>query len=204
MIENLIEVRNLAFCYDEKIIFSGIDFKISSQEKVMIHGANGSGKSTFLSILAGISQPKSGEIIKKDDLKISYLFQNSFDHFIAPSVLEDVAFSLLAEGMSANEASKQSIKILKEFGIDHLADSSIYYLSGGEKRLVAICGTLVRQADLYLLDEPFNELDEAKTKLLMDKISGMNKSFIIITHSKKDALSQNFKSLLFENKKLVG
>lgn len=199
----LIEVRNLSFSYGEQTLFENINLQISSETRVVIYGANGSGKSTFLALLAGIASPNSGKIIKSSNLKISYLFQNSFDQFVAPTVIEDIAFSLLTEGVDAKTAKDKALSMLEAFGISHLADRSIYYLSGGEKRLVAIAGALVRQADIYLFDEPFNELDEVKSALVLEKLNEANKPFVIITHSRQDILKQNSQCYLFTKNELL-
>ncbi|QKF92760.1 energy-coupling factor ABC transporter ATP-binding protein [Campylobacter sp. CCUG 57310] len=193
----LVEAKNLSFSYGKSVLFENINLQISSSSRIVIYGANGSGKSTFLSILAGIASPNSGEIIKQDNLQISYLFQNSFDQFVAPTVIEDVAFSLLASGVNPKIAQQRAMDMLEKFEISHLADRSIYYLSGGEKRLVAIAGALIKDADLYLFDEPFNELDDVKSALTLANLNAKNKPFVVITHSKKEILSKEAQCFLF-------
>ena len=122
----------------------------------------------------------------KRNLKIAYLFQNSDDQFIAPNVIEDVAFSPLVEGFKQEKAYEAALDILSKFEISHLANRSIYNLSGGEKRLAAIAGTLIRDADIYLLDEPFNELDDKKSELVLKNLNEKNRAFVIITHQKTE------------------
>ncbi|MDO5046006.1 energy-coupling factor ABC transporter ATP-binding protein [Campylobacter sp.] len=199
----LIEARNLSFSYGKEEVFKGLNFAINESFKAVICGENGSGKSTFLSILAGLLNPSVGEVVRRRNLKIAYLFQNSFDQFIAPSVLEDVAFSLLADKVGAKDAKKQALNMLELLEISHLANRSIYYLSGGEKRLVAIAGVLVRNADIYLLDEPFNELDDNKSKLALKGLYATNKPFVIITHHKKDILNQNEQRYIFTKNEIL-
>lgn len=198
--ENIIEVRNLSFGFDGKTIFENINLDIAKDSKILIYGANGVGKSSFLAILASINSATGGQVIIKENLKISYLFQNSNDQFIASSVIEDVAFSLLAEGVSPDIAQNNANKILDKFEISHLKDRSIYNLSGGEKRLVAIAGALVRDADIYLLDEPFNELDSHKSELVLKTLKEKNRAFVIITHHKRDIFDKDTISYeLFKN-----
>lgn len=197
------EVRNLSFSYGEQALFEDINLQISPASKIVIYGANGSGKSTFLSLLAGLDLPNSGKIIKPENLKISYLFQNSFDQFIAPTVIEDVAFSLLAQGFEPKSAQEKAMDILEKFEISHLAHRSIYYLSGGEKRLTAIAGALIRDADIYLLDEPFNEIDEVKSALVLENLNAKNKPFVLITHSKKEIFGSDVKRYLFTKNGLL-
>ena len=97
--KNIMEVRNLSFGFDGGSIFENVNLDVAQNSKILIYGDNGVGKSSFLSILAGINKAKTGEILMKRNLKIAYLFQNSDDQFIAPNVIEDVAFSPLAKGV---------------------------------------------------------------------------------------------------------
>lgn len=184
----LLWADKISYGYDDRLIFEGFSLKIFSGDKLVIYGKNGSGKSTMLSLLAGLDEPKSGIIGKKDYLKIAYLFQDSNAQFIAPSVIEDVAFSLLADGVAPALAEQKAREMLEFFGIAHLANRSIYELSGGEKRIVAIAGVLVRDADVYLLDEPFNELDSVKIELVTSYLLQKNLTFVLITHREVAAL----------------
>lgn len=174
----MIEVRQLAYQIEGKEIFSNLNFEIKKGEKKLLVGKNGSGKSSLLGILQGFLTPSFGEIRKEKNLKTVYLFQESLNQFIAPSVLEDVAFSLIAkEGYSQVQALKKAEEMLEKLEIAHLAQSSIFSLSGGEKRLVAIAGVLVCECDLYLLDEPFNEIDcrrcEIVERMILEKEGGV-------------------------------
>lgn len=171
----MLKVRDLGYRVEGKSVFSHLNFEILQGEKKLLKGKNGSGKSSLLAILQGYLKPSCGVVERDEGLRIGYLFQESNDQFIAPSVLEDVAFSLLARGES--EAEKKAKEILERLEISHLAQSSIFSLSGGEKRLVAIAGVLVCECDLYLLDEPFNEIDyrrcEIVEKMILEKEGGV-------------------------------
>lgn len=182
MSQSLLSAKNLSHKYGESFVFKNLSLEIKSGDKIAIYGKNGAGKSTFLSILAGIKSAQEGTAKGAAELRISYLFQDSNEQFIAPSVIEDVAFSLLAQGTPPKKAQDLAAKILDEFEISHLATRSIYTLSGGEKRMVAIAGVFVREADLYLLDEPFNELDEKKTALVLRRLMDPKLTFVMITH----------------------
>lgn len=171
----MLKARDLGYSIEGKSVFENLNFELCYGEKKLLVGKNGSGKSSLLAILQGYLKPSCGVVERDEGLKIGYLFQESNDQFIAPSVLEDVAFSLLARGES--EAEKKAKEMLERLEISHLANHSIYHLSGGEKRLVAIAGVLVCECDLYLLDEPFNELDskrcEIVEKMIMEKSGGV-------------------------------
>lgn len=179
----MIEVRNLAYRVEEKTIFSNLSFGIYEGEKKLLLGKNGSGKSSLLGILQGFLLPSSGEIHKLKEITTTYLFQDSLNQFIAPSVLEDVAFSLIAkEGYSQERAYKSAREMLERLQIEDLANSSIFSLSGGEKRLVAIAGVLVCECDLYLLDEPLNELDSKRCKIVEEIILQKKGACLVASH----------------------
>lgn len=179
-----IEVRNISFKIDDFYIFRDFSTTIISGEKTCLNGANGSGKSTLLKLIAGIIKPNNGEIIYPNKMtNISYLFQNSDDGFIAPTVIDDLCFSLLNSGVSREFALLEANRMLEFFGIPKLKDRYIHTLSGGQKRLVAIISTLMSKSDFYLLDEPLNELDAQKVKLFLDYIDSSDGTFIISSHS---------------------
>ena len=179
----MIEARDLGYKIEEREIFSNLNFEIKEGEKKLLVGKNGSGKSSLLGILQGFLTPSFGEVRRSRELKTAYLFQESLVQFIAPSVLEDVAFSLIAkEGHSQTQAFKKAKEILERLQIPHLAQSSIFSLSGGEKRLVAIAGVLVCECDLYLLDEPFNELDSKRCKIVEEMILEKNGGVLLACH----------------------
>lgn len=183
----MIEAKDLAYILEGREIFSNLNFKINKGEKKLLLGNNGSGKSSLLGMIQGFILPSQGKILKSKDLKISYLFQDSLDQFIAPTVVEDVAFSLIAkDGFIQEEAYVCAMAILEKLQIAHLAQQSIFSLSGGEKRLVAIAGVLVCECDLYLLDEPFNELDQKRCQIVEEMILKKDGACLVASHQETD------------------
>lgn len=187
----MIEVKNLAYSIDNQKIFSNLNFVIQRGEKKLLVGKNGSGKSSLLGILQGFLSPTHGEILKPKELKSTYLFQDSLNQFIAPIVVEDIAFSLIAkENYTQENALKKAGEMLKRLEISHLAQTSIFSLSGGEKRLVALGGVLVCECDLYLLDEPFNELDQRRCEIIKEIIEEKNGACLVASHQNLNWRSQ--------------
>lgn len=174
----MLRVRDLGYCIEGKVIFESLNFEILRGDRKLLRGKNGSGKSSLLGILQGFIKPSFGVVEREGDL--GYLFQESNDQFIAPSVLEDVAFSLLARG--EGNAERKAQEILERLEIAHLSHQSIYHLSGGEKRLVALAGVLVCEYDVYLLDEPFNEIDSRRCEIIKEIIQEKSGAFLIATH----------------------
>ncbi len=202
-----IEAKNISYSIGQRVLFDGVTFSLLHKEKIVIKGSNGCGKSTLLKILAGLKEPKSGEIhlfheamgsLKSFDRyrrDIGFLFQDSDDQFLAPSVLEDVAFGLLNIGVDESEARSRALDILERFEIVHLKDSVPLKLSGGQKKLVALAGVLVMEPKLLFLDEPSNGLDEWSLAELLKIIKDTHSTTIIVSHDKEFIEQLGFRTL---------
>ena len=189
-----LNLRAISYKNEDKNIFNNISLNLGHEEKIAIVGSNGSGKSTLLKIIAGLVNPSSGHIEvfheKMNDLKdfskyrsdIGYLPQDVTNHFLCPTVIEDVIFSLRAKGVSKKEALIQGEEILKELEITHLKDRVIFDLSGGEQKIVALAGLLILKPKILLLDEPTNALDEQSEKRIIEILNSIKKSMIIVSH----------------------
>ena len=189
-----LNLRAISYKNEDKEIFNDISLNLGHEEKIAIIGSNGSGKSTLLKIIAGLINPNSGYIEifheKMNDLKdfskyrsdIGYLPQDVTNHFLCPTVIEDVIFSLRAKGVSKKEALIQGEEILKELKITHLKDRVIFDLSGGEQKIVALAGLLILKPKILLLDEPTNALDEQSEKRIIEILNSIKKSMIIVSH----------------------
>lgn len=192
-----VTLKKLSFENGGNTLCHNIDLNITHKEKIAIIGPNGCGKTTLLDVIAGLKQKKSGSLElfhnlmeNEEDFKpirnlIGYLFQNSDNQFLAPVVLDDVAFSLLSGGMSKEEALLKATMILEDLGIEHLKDKVVYSLSGGEKKLVALAGVLVTEPKLMLLDEPTNGLDHKVQLKLVEILRKIDKSIIIVSHHRE-------------------
>lgn len=189
-----VNLRAISYENEDKQIFKDISLNLGHEEKIAIIGSNGSGKSTLLKIIAGLINPRSGYIEvfheKMNNLKdfskyrsdIGYLPQDVTNHFLCPTVIEDVIFSLRAKGVSKEETLIQGEKILKELEITHLKDRVIFDLSGGEQKIVALAGLLILKPKILLLDEPTNALDEQSEKRIVEILNSIKKSMIIVSH----------------------
>ena len=189
-----LNLRAISYKNEDKEIFNDISLNLGHEEKIAIIGSNGSGKSTLLKIIAGLIKPSSGYIEvfheKMNNLKdfskyrsdIGYLPQDVTNHFLCPTVIEDVIFSLRAKGVSKEESLIQGEEILKELEITHLKDRVIFDLSGGEQKIVALAGLLILKPKILLLDEPTNALDEQSEKRIVEILNSIKKSMIIVSH----------------------
>ncbi len=191
-----INLKNISYETSTKEVFKDVTLNVSHEEKVAIVGSNGSGKSSLLKILAGLIAPKDGEVFlfhdkmnsKKDFREyrgdIGYLPQDVSDHFLCPTVIEDVMFALRAKGIKKDEAYEASIKMLEDLGVLHLENRNIYDLSGGEQKIVALAGILITKPKIILLDEPTNALDEDAEIRIINILNSIKKSMVIVSHHK--------------------
>ena len=172
----------------------GLSMTIHSGERVAILGPNGSGKTTMLLHIVGILRPTEGEVLvfgeppSKTSLhgKVAMVFQNVDEQIIGPTVWDDIAFSPINYGHSPEEVKKMVDNILEEMNLKHLQNKVPHYLSGGEKKKVAIAGAVVTHPKLLILDEALTGLDP---KAKMETIAFLNKlnkekgmALIITTH----------------------
>lgn len=177
-------------------LLNDIDLDLGHEEKIVIIGSNGSGKSTLLKIIAGLIAPSDGYLelfhnkindlatFKKYRSDIAYLPQDVTNHFLCPTVIEDVIFSLRARGESEEYALEKAEKILKQLQITHLKDRIVFDLSGGEQKIIALAGLLILEPKILLLDEPTNALDEKSEKRIVEILNSIKKSMIIVSHQK--------------------
>ena len=147
--------------------------------------------------MAGLKAPCGGyielfhhKISNLDEYKpfrrdVGYLFQESNDCFICPSVLDDVMFSLLSRGEDKEPAGAKAEKILRELELWHLKDEIVFNLSGGEKKLVALAGILVAEPKILLLDEPTTALDADMQRRIAAILKSLDVTQIIVSHDKE-------------------
>lgn len=197
-----IQLKNISFQFPKQPVLNNFYLSIQKGDFVGISGKSGKGKTTLLNLLLGFLSPASGEIkinddpVNADELKtywplISYVRQQAF--FIHDTVLRNIT---LEEDGYDNERLRFAVKTagLDEFitkfpeGLEKVITENGKNISGGQQQRVAIARALYKDASLILLDEPFNELDEASEKLLLEhfkELSQKGKMVILITHDKQ-------------------
>lgn len=178
----------------ERVLFQGLSLNITGKDKIAVFGANGAGKTTMLKAIVGLTSLCEGKILMNDEplltekdfikvrSKIGFLFQDPDDQFIAPTVIEEVAFGLLNMGMKQKDAVDKAESMLAEMNILHLRDRVTFNLSGGEKKMTALASVLVLNPELLLLDEPSSALDEKSEEKLISILKNIDKSVLIVSH----------------------
>ena len=176
-----LQIENLAKSYGDRLLFSGVTFGIYQGDKIGIIATNGSGKSTFLKILAGEEDYDSGIITSRTNLQIGFLPQ-------IPEVDRKIsAIDYITEGNSEHGEDftlyDQGIKLLTQFRItDPL--KLMGEMSGGQIKRVALAKVLVRKPDLIILDEPTNHLDIEMVEWLESYLSRQNITLLMVTHDR--------------------
>src|SRR5512135_3616546 len=148
--EPIVTVSCLKHIYPDttEIHICGLDFVVNRGERVVILGGNGSGKTTLLYHILGLLTPNEGNVsvfgvnpAKQYNTireRIGVLLQNVDDQILSPTVREDVSFSPRNYGHSREETERMVGQVLGKLGIEHLGEKICHYLSGGEKRKVAL------------------------------------------------------------------
>jgi cobalt/nickel transport system ATP-binding protein len=174
----------------------GLDFVVTAAQRVVVLGPNGSGKSTLLYHLLGLLRPDEGlvRLFGHDPAqhwsavreKVGVVLQNVDEQILAPTVYDDIAFSPRNYGRSEDEVKALVEKAMSDLSITHLRDKVPHYLSGGEKRKVALAGALVLEPELLIMDEPFEGLDPKSRDELIALLNNLHEtkhvSFILTTH----------------------
>jgi cobalt/nickel transport system ATP-binding protein len=177
--EEIVRVSCVKHTYQDqtRVDLCGLDFVAYKGERVVVLGPNGSGKTTLLYHILGLLKPDEGlvRVFGYDPAKeyakirqqIGVVLQNVEEQIIAPTVWDDVSFTPRQCGYPPAQVATMVEEVLSELGIGHLRHRVAHYLSGGEKRKVALAGALVLRPKLLILDEPLEGLDpKSKGELL--------------------------------------
>ncbi len=159
-----------------KCIVDDVSFTINETDKVALIGINGTGKSTLLKMIAG-TDDYQGDILRKKDIRISYLPQNP--HFQDHLTLLQQVYEYVDQSVPDYEVQA----ILNRFGIKNYTQK-IQELSGGQQKRVALAITLLKPCDLLLLDEPTNHLDNEMIEYLEKYLIKFNKALLMVTHDR--------------------
>ncbi|CCX84674.1 sulfate-transporting ATPase [Eubacterium sp. CAG:86] len=173
---NILNAEKISKTYGEKVLFDKVVLGVNKGDKIGVIGVNGTGKSTFLKIIAGIEEPDAGEIVSGRGVTVSYLAQ-------APQFNpgDTIVGYVIKDKNNASEAEAKTI--LTKLGITDF-DAAINTLSGGQRKRIALARTLVSPAEVLILDEPTNHLDSDMVIWLEDYIKKFRGELIMVTHDR--------------------
>ncbi|MBQ8238677.1 MAG: ABC-F family ATP-binding cassette domain-containing protein [Oscillospiraceae bacterium] len=176
----LLSAEHLSINFGMKQLLTDVNFYLNEGDKVGIIGINGTGKSTFLKVLAGVVEADAGRITRNPNVQISYLPQNPVMDDNA-TVLEQVFLHFPADFRELNEYEAKSM--LTKLGMPDF-DQKVGTLSGGQRKRVALVAALVHPADILVLDEPTNHLDSEMVAWLEDRLRAFRGGLIMVTHDR--------------------
>lgn len=196
----MLKVKDVFYSYDDgTTALNGINLEVKKGEIVALLGKNGAGKSTLFLQFNGILRPDSGEILidgkqlkyNKKSLvnarqKVGIVFQNPDDQIFAPTVEEDVAFGPLNLKLPIGEVRKRVTDALRRVGMEGFEKKAPHYLSGGQKKRIAIAGILAMKPEIMILDEPMAGLDPVGAAKIINLLKELNEEGITILISTHD------------------
>lgn len=205
----VIKVENIKFVYGsgtsfEKTALDDVSFEIEEGEFIGLIGHTGSGKSTLVQLLNGLSKPTEGKVylnskdiwdkpkkIRNVRFKVGMVFQYPEYQLFEETVYKDIAFGPKNMGLDEEEIDKRVRSAAQFTGLrEELLDSSPFELSGGEKRRAAIAGVIAMDPDVLILDEPTAGLDPLGREALLAQIVDYHKvrknTVLLVSHSMED------------------
>lgn len=224
----MIQLKNITKKYpltntknDEVIALDNINLSFNEGELIVLKGSSGSGKSTILSLIAGLSKPTSGEVIVDnkrvskltDDFasmyrreNIGFVFQK-YNLIANLTVKENIILPLVPENLEKHILEQTLNNVLDIFHISHKKDTLVQNLSGGEQQRVAIARANINDPKIILADEPTANLDKNLTLSFIEilkELKNSSKTIIVATH---DPLFFNLdfvdKTISLENGKII-
>ena len=176
----LLSAEHLSINFGSRQLLDDVNFYLNEGDKTGIIGINGTGKSTFLKVLAGVTEADAGTISRNPNVQVSFLSQNPVMDDNA-TVLEQVFLHFPAEFRELNEYEAKSM--LNKLGITDFAQK-VGTLSGGQRKRVALAAALIHPADVLVLDEPTNHLDANMTAWLEEWLRRFRGGLVMVTHDR--------------------
>jgi len=200
----MIQLKNLTKVFEinknnKVTAIKDVNLNIKKGELVVLKGSSGSGKSTILSLLAGLSKPTTGEVIINNDRvsklpdnfaalfrreKIGFIFQK-YNLIPTLSVRENILMPLIPDNPSNEKVETLLNSVMKRFKIEHKKEAMVKNLSGGEQQRVAIARSQVNNPNIIVADEPTANLDKDLSLHFIDilkELKNENKTIVVATH----------------------
>ncbi|MCS4537930.1 MAG: ABC transporter ATP-binding protein [Thaumarchaeota archaeon] len=210
-----VSLKNVTKRFGDIAAVEGVNLEVKDKEFLSILGPSGGGKTTLLRLIAGLEVPTEGEVYFGDklvngilprDRNVSLVFQNYalFPHLTA---FDNIAFPLTVRKTPKSEIDKRVKEVAELLGIRHLLDRKPKQLSGGEQQRVALGRAIVRQPDVFLMDEPLSSVDASMRIAMRTELKKLQKNLgttlVYVTHDQTEAMTMADKIAVIRNGKLV-
>lgn len=200
-----IEIRNLSFSYEDKIVLKDANLKIEKGKKYLLKGSSGAGKSTLINLLSKVYEHYQGEILV-DGVNLKQIREDSFNEhasFIYQDVFlfEDTIRNNIAlfreypEAEMENAVKGSGLKSLlekKEQGLSEVIEENGKNLSGGERQRISIARAIIRKPQILFADEVTSALDETLGRHVEDTILSLDTTVIAISHRFYKGVSEKY------------
>jgi heme exporter protein A len=189
-----IELRDLRREFGERVAFAGIDLAMPSGSTLAVLGPNGSGKTTLLRVLAGLLRPSGGEArvlgceLPAESWKlrgrVGYLGHDPL-LYRDLTARENLRFIARLHGLDRDGAESRIDELLAAVGMDRRADDRVAEFSAGMAQRVAVCGALLTEPELLLLDEPESHLDAGARQAVEALLAANGRTRVIVSHERE-------------------
>lgn len=213
---NVIEIKNISVAYDETTVLENVNLNIKKGDFLALMGPNGAGKSTLLKTILNFIKPISGEIKIKGKLykdvrkKIAYVPQRGSVDWDFPITLFDVVemgcYGRVGFFKKINKTEKRNVeRVIEKVGLTEFKDRQISKLSGGQQQRAFLARAILQNAEIYLMDEPFQGVDSKTEKAIIEILKELKKSgkTLIVVHHDLQTVTSYFDTVAFINKTIV-
>ncbi|WP_338978876.1 metal ABC transporter ATP-binding protein [Fusobacterium nucleatum] len=206
---NAIEIKNLTVAYGENIALENFNLDVEIGSLMALVGPNGAGKSTLIKTVLKFLKQITGEI-KINGKNLAYVPQRNSVDWDFPTTLFDVVemgcYGRVGLFKRVNKEEKAKVlKAIEQVGMLEFKDRQISELSGGQQQRAFIARALVQEADIYLMDEPFQGVDSTTEKSIVDilkKLKSDGKTLLVVHHDLQ-TVPTYFESVTFINKTVI-
>ncbi len=184
---NKIKIQNVCKNFStengKRQVLKNVSFEIPENSCTVIGGENGSGKSLLMSIIAGLEKPSSGNVSVQG--KVGLVFQEAETQILGETPREDISIGPKNLGWTKESVKKAVDEALEKTGLSSKADFPSRFLSGGEKRRLAVACMLAMNLPVIIFDEPYANLDFGGVRQvneLIKSLKSQGKTIVILTH----------------------
>ena len=209
-----VELEGISKSFGKKSILSDIDLCVEDKEFCVLVGASGCGKSTLLRMIAGLETPDSGNLyiggklsnnIQPKDRNVAFVFQ-SYALYPHLTVYDNIAFPLKLRKLNKKQIEEKVMEASEILGLDDYLKRKPKELSGGQRQRVALGRAIVREPEVFLMDEPLSNLDAKLRVQMRSEIKKLherlNTTFIYVTHDQTEALTMGDKIVILNEGKI--